>query len=180
MFNANNKDEQVEFFDDLAGRAKKPKKRRFACLGKIALSLSYESLMILCIGLIMLLIVCYSLGVERGRQLARLKSEGVITAQEQEKPKTTTPKPKKRVRVEVARAKAEVKTSPYIQVATFRTDKYANIEIRRLKGKGYQPFLLTKGNFREVCVGGYSNKDEAREALKQLRKLYADCILRHR
>jgi len=76
MFNSEHKDRQVEFFGDSSGESKKPMKDRLR-LGKIAISLSYENILILAISLVMLLIVCYSLGVEKGKQMARLKSEPV-------------------------------------------------------------------------------------------------------
>ncbi|NQS99861.1 MAG: SPOR domain-containing protein, partial [Candidatus Omnitrophica bacterium] len=69
-------------------------------------------------------------------------------------------------------------SSPYIQVASFRTDKYASKEMQRLQSNGYQPFTLKWGKYRVVCVGGYNDPEEAKQALKQLKKVYADCILR--
>lgn len=180
MFNSYDKEDQVEFFGDLSGMAKKPKKKRFI-LGKIALTLSYENLMILAIGLIMMFIVCYSLGVEKGRQLVKINTEVIETEQLkiEETPKSKAPQPlQKRPRVRVAQTQGQPKPPAYIQVATFRTDKYAKKEMRRLKNKGYQSFLVLRGGFREVCVGGYRDKDQAREALQELKKMYADCFLR--
>ena len=84
------------------------------------------------------------------------------------------------MKIKVAQVWEPPKTPPYIQVASFRTDKYAREELERLKNKGHHPFLTRWGNFRVVCVGGYKNKNEAVTALKQLRKVYADCILRSR
>ena len=91
-----------------------------------------------------------------------------------------TPKPKKKTKIVLAQAQRTLKSSPYIQIASFRTDKYAKKEMERLKDKGYQPYALTWGKYRVVCVGGYENKDEAARDLEQLRKLYADCILRNK
>lgn len=119
-------------------------------------------------------------------------------------PQQQTPMPKgekeKRIRVKVAQVGLPAQYAPrqagvvpvvkvipqaspathYIQIASFRTDKYARMELERLRTKGYQSFLATKGNFRIVCVGGYGNKADATLALKQLKKTYADCILRNR
>lgn len=168
MFDSEDKDRQVEFFSDLSNNLKKARKTRFK-MARISLSLSYENIIIISIGLIMLLIVCYSLGVEKGRHLVYLKNEDIQVEVEEEqvqqKPKESVPKPQ---------------SVPYIQVASFRTDKYAIKEIERLKNKGYQPFVSTAGKFRVVCVGGYKDDNEAKEALKQLRKLYADCFLRNK
>ncbi len=180
MFNPEQKDKQVEFFDDLSGAAKKSKKAKLH-LARIAVSLSYENIIILSIGLIMLLIVCYSLGIEKGQRLVQISSTGenaettgntesatkIEQEQLQQKPKTLPVKKSPRL-------------GPYIQVASFRTKKYAEKEMQRLKNSGHQPFLATWGRFKVVCVGGYKDKAEAVDALKQLRKVYADCILRQK
>lgn len=181
MFNPDEQDRQGEFFSELPREPKKPFKKRFN-LGRIAISLSYENLILLTIGLIMTLIVCYSLGVEKGRHLAGLQDQEIIEAQEQIQatPKQMPPEPKKKkMRIKVAeKQKSITQDSPYIQVASFRTTKFASKEMQQLKIKGYQPFTLTWGKYKVVCVGGYNNKDEANQALTQLKKLYADCILR--
>ena len=186
MFNPKEKDKQVEFFNDLPGNSKKSRKHKLR-LAKIFVSLSYENIIILSIGLIMLLIVCYSLGVERGKDLAQLiplsteESEDIKVEQEQvqKSPMIKSPKPQeKKIKVKLAQAKSVITPSPYIQVASFHTDKYAQKEIEQLKNKGYRPFLAQWGKYSVVCVGGYKDKDEARKALKDLKKLYADCILR--
>lgn len=196
MFNSNQQDKQEELFDDLAQMSKKIKKKGFS-LGRIALSLSYENTFLVTIGLIMLLIVCYSLGVEKGKRLARLKSESIEVEQGQleKRPQFKSLQPplgspqggsedrnlqqpkQKKTKVKVAQAQKTSKAPPYIQVASFRTDKYARKEKEQLEEKGYQSFVATWGNFKVVCVGGYKNRAEASSALHKLRKLYADCIL---
>jgi len=164
MFNSSDKDRQAEFFSDLANSPKKPGKSKFR-LARIVMSLSYENIFIVSIGLIMLFIVCYSLGVERGKHLVWVKDEVLDIKQEQVKEKVKEPVSKP--------------DPPCIQVASFRTDKYARKETERLKDKGYESFVTASGKFRVVCVGGYKDSNEAKQALKQLRKLYADCFLRN-
>lgn len=182
MFNTNDRDRQAEFFSDLPDTTKKTKKRGFK-LGKVAISLSYENLIILAIGLIMMLIVCYSLGVERGKHLAQLEPEGIKEIEQervQKAPPQKSPEPEqKRIRIKVASSKEIAKTFPYIQVASFRTQKHARKEMELLKDRGFWPFTLTWGRYKVVCVGGYKNDGEASRDFKQLRKVYADCILRN-
>ncbi|MFH1045983.1 MAG: SPOR domain-containing protein [Candidatus Omnitrophota bacterium] len=79
MFESEHKDKQVEFFNDYTCMSKKPRTSKLA-LGKIALSLSYENVIIVSIGLIMILIVCYSLGVEKGKYLAKLSTDVDVIA----------------------------------------------------------------------------------------------------
>lgn len=181
MFNSNDKDTQAEFFSDLAGMTKKAKKVKFR-LEKVAVSLSYEYLMILAIGLIMLLIVCFSLGVERGKHLAQFKTEDIKQIKQeqvQKAPAQKAPEPEEqRIKIKVASSKETFnKTFPYIQVASFRTQKHAKKEMELLSDRGYRPFALTWGKYKVVCVGGYKNEDEASKDLRQLKNVYADCIL---
>jgi len=177
------KDKQGEFFNDLSARPKKPWKDRLR-LGKIAVSLSYENIFLIAIGSIMLFLTCYSLGVERGKQLAQLKTPEANLkqkrVQKEAQPRSSGEEKEKKVRVELASVKEPAKVSSYIQVASFRTDKHAKEEKERLKSKGYQPYIARWGKYKVVCVGGYKNQDEAARAFRQLRKLYADCILHER
>ncbi|MBN2097254.1 MAG: SPOR domain-containing protein [Candidatus Omnitrophica bacterium] len=173
MFNPN-PEQQAELFQELSDQPQKSKRAKFN-LTKIALILSYENIIILSIGLVMVLIVCYSLGVERGKYLVQAKSEDLElrpteqTEQVQETQSAPTVKP------DLPKQGKKIK----IQVATFRSDKYAEIAKKRLEHSGFQPFVVTRGTFREVCVGGYSDKQEAKQALKELRKMYADCFIRN-
>ena len=188
MFNSEETGRQIEFFSDASTKSSKQKKEKFR-LGKIILSLSYENMLILAIALIMLLVTCYSLGVEKGKQLAQAAQEPakvqtiVDTAEakekEQAKEEPTKSTPEKRVRVKVVNAEEAPRSKAYIQVASFLTNKYAQKESKRLKDKGYAPFTANWGKYKVVCVGGYQSQDEASRDLKQLKQLYADCILRN-
>ncbi|MFC1631783.1 SPOR domain-containing protein [Candidatus Omnitrophota bacterium] len=183
MLNNDLSDQQAEFFENFPNSTHKQHKKRFT-LGKVNLSCSYENLIIVSIGLIMTLLVCYSLGVEKGKRLAQAKDLLIPEVAEQTKPavehKTTEPK-KVKPKVKVAQAKEKINQDlPYIQVASFRTDKYAQKEMQRLKEKGFSAYALDWGTYKVVCVGGYDNKNQANLALKQLKTMYADCILRNR
>lgn len=196
MFTEENKDRQAELFDNLPGREKEMNSRKFT-LPKWSLSLSCENSFFIIIVFVMLMIACYSLGVEKGKHLVALNNNinqytnpiGIEEKKAQTEPAVSIiEEPRKeKIRLETARtekakpqaiSKEPIRNKPYIQVATFRTDKYAGKEINRLKSKGYRPFILCSGKFRQVCVGGYKDKTDAEKALKNLRRLYADCILR--
>jgi hypothetical protein len=180
MFNSDNSSKQAELFNDLPGLTKKPRKRKFS-LGKVAISLSYENLIIMIIAIIMLFIISYSLGVEKGKHLVVLKKDNLveetphIQERVEKKPLKRSPQPlkKKKTRTKFA--------SQYtIQVATFRKSVSVQQEMERLKNKGYQPFVINRGKFSEICVGSYSSKNAASVDLAKLRKIYADCFLRNK
>lgn len=189
MFDSEEKERQSELFSDLPVESKKPRRTPFR-LGRVSLSVSYESILIVTIGLVMLLIVCYSLGVEQGKQIAGAKIEDseikeveiiaerqIIKEKEAEKKaEETAPKPPaKKIKVKVAAAPKYT-----IQVATFRTEDSAEKEKQRLKKKGYQPFVISRGRFSEICVGAYQKINEATPDLENLKKIYGDCYVRNR
>ena len=185
MFNSDYKDRpapldskhsmgQAEFFADLSGRSKKTRKTKLN-LAKIVVSLSYENVIILSIGLIMLLIAGYCLGVEKGKHRAQFKSEPVKS-----KP-ASRPEAEKKMPEAEKKMEAGVAAKNYtIQVATFRNTASVKQELARLNKRGYQPFVVNRGEFSELCVGNYQNKDEAYRDLKKLKKTYADSYLRYR
>lgn len=198
MFREENKDRQAELFENPTGREKEINSRKFT-LPKWSPSLSCENSFFIIIVFVMLMIACYSLGVEKGKHLVALNNNinqytnpiGIQEKKTQTEPAVSIieepQKEKIKIRLETVQAekakpqslsKDLLRKKPYIQVATFRTDKYAGKEINRLKSKGYRPFILCSGKFRQVCVGGYKDKTDAEKALKNLRRLYADCVLR--
>ncbi len=192
MFELDDKDRQAELFTDYSGKSAKPQKSKFNYF-KLSVSLSYENIFIVSIGLVMFLIVCYSLGVEKGKQLVQarttprtaieIQTKTGTTQTENEPAAQTKPQPKSpqpaKVRIKVAEEQ-DLRAKPYIQVATFLTDKYANREIESLKNNGYQAFSVLRGKYREIRVGGYTDSQQAQQAFKQLKTVYADCILHNR
>ncbi|MBU0549828.1 MAG: SPOR domain-containing protein, partial [Candidatus Omnitrophica bacterium] len=65
-----------------------------------------------------------------------------------------------------------------IQVASFKTKTYAQKEAVRLEQKGIKALLMPRGNFVIVCVGNFSQKQEANTSLTELKKIYQDCFIR--
>lgn len=185
MFNTNGRDRQAEFFSDLPDTAKETKKRFHK--GRVAVSLSQENLIFFAIGLVMLLIVCYSWGVERGKNPAQLiplraqESEDIQEARQEQAQKRPTRKPpepepaKRKIKTKLASRAASRYT---IQVVTLRKKVSVKQEIEQLRNRGYYPFIVSRGKFSEICVGNYKNRNEASADLKKLRKLYADCFAR--
>lgn len=178
MFNSSGKDKQAEFFSDLPQPKKKTKKKAFA-LTRIAISLSYENLIFLTIGSVMILMVSYSLGVERGKSLTQVKIAAVeVEAEEKE---TKEAPAEKSPEVQKKKIKTEVASGKYtIQVATLRRTNSVEQELKRLENRGYAPFVINRGKFSEICVGDYKDKDEAYIDLKRLKSLYVDCYMRNK
>ena len=116
-----------------------------------------------------------------GLSSSSLKS-GVKT---QETPKKTTtkiinpaPTPPSRTQ-EPADASPEILNEGYtIQVASFKSLKYAQQEAADLKKRGYDIIVLPKKGYSIVCVGKFSHKDEAKVLISRLKKTYKDCLIR--
>jgi hypothetical protein len=161
---------QLELFDEFITPELKSKQRlhrriiRKRVPPQFRFTLSYENVIISIICLILVIIVSFSLGIERGKRLVDLHVS----------PSTDT------TAVEVKEQNFKKKElSPYIiQVATFKQKVLAEKEVARLRKLNYNSFFSNFGKFHQVFVGGYSTKELARQDLKKLRKIYKDCFIK--
>ena len=70
-------------------------------------------------------------------------------------------------------------SKPYtIQVASYKDVQYAQMEEVGLKKKGYETLILTKGDYSILCVGRFTNKDEANGFARRLKYQYKDYVVR--
>lgn len=56
-----------------------------------------------------------------------------------------------------------------IQLITFKSRKLAETKVEALKKAGFQGFIIPQGKFFQVCANGFQSVDEARDKLVQLR-----------
>ena len=108
----------------------------------------YEKVMLLIMGLVLVSIVSFSLGVQKGKCL-------VLTSSTQ-----------------------NVLASYTIQVAAFKNKQLAVREVQSLLKRGLTPLAFAKGNYIILCVGKFSNQESAQPLLTQLQKTYAGCRIR--
>ena len=169
------------------------------------LTLSLENIIVLCIIFVMILVLFFSFGVERGKKIALLvpaKDEGGIiqTVKEDVVRETvqTVPQVEREERVvfpvslpEEIREETEPAFRPplekteeqenlfTIQVASFKLEKNAKKEADRLKGIGHDDtFVVPKGSYSIVCVGKFVRRNEAKKFSSKLKKRYNDCLVR--
>ncbi len=70
---------------------------------------------------------------------------------------------------------------PYtIQLATYKRRDWAETEAATLRRSGYVSLIVPNGDFFEVRVGQYANKEEAKKDLKFFASRYSGCYLRRR
>lgn len=164
------------------------------------LTLSVENIIVLCIAFVMVLVLFYSFGVEKGKRIVRASAavpaleEAAIPHPAVEQPALTAAEPLKKTeapqetKTSIRPQTREVEIPPpqeivpsgafTIQVASFKTQENANKEALRLKQKGYEIFILSKGKHSIVCVGKFPRHDEAKGFLNKLKGRYNDCLVR--
>ena len=174
-----------------------------------ALILNLEKLIFVAIGVIMLMVVIYALGVERGRALSNrvslvtvkalpvvqrtvVRTPQKIVAPVTPDTKNITAAPQKSVQTEPAAKVNAVNTPvasivksasamPYtIAVATFSRKEWALKETDKIKNLGYEAFVTQSGPYYMVCLGSYPNKDSAKAVLTKIRSTYKDAYLKIR
>jgi septal ring-binding cell division protein DamX len=145
----------------------------------------YEKIILIIMGFIVIAVVSFSLGVEKGRFLApqapaaKLDTASNIptAGQKQEaliaktKPLITNPAQAQ----EISSSKPGNYT---IQLASFQSKNLAQKEAGALKKTGLTPLVISKGSYSVLCVGSFNSKETAKALLSQLRKKYQDSFIR--
>ncbi len=131
----------------------------------------YEKVILIAIGFLVTGVISFSLGVEKGKHLAMLKSD-YQTIKRQPAASTT------KVPEEPKPQQAPLAQNYIIQLASYKTKATAQKEAQILKKKGYTPLVLSKSGYAVLYVGGFSDKEKAESLLSELKKRYNDCIIR--
>ena len=192
----NTQKQQQELFDEFVV-VKKTRGRFFGVLNKfnkpifpqyrLTLSVAYEKLFIILIGVALVAAIIFSLGVERGRSLNSTEVEAPVpvqpvvaappvepvTPQVVEAPKTVAAQPK-------ASATPAADKSFTIQVASYKARDAAQKELSRVKAMGYPADIIKKGDYFILCVGSFATKDAAKQTLTAMGKRYKGCLIRKR
>jgi cell division septation protein DedD len=165
--------------------------------GLFAFLRGHEKTILLMIGAIALGVVCFGLGVEKGKGMvspsgAKAPKESLATRSFKRQPAAkqavAVPAPaalpapvaakEPAKAVEKAPAKFLEKQGFVIQLASYKNKSLADREAKALREKGFTPVLYPKGEFTVLCVGSIANKEAAFSMLPELRKRYSDCYIR--
>ena len=180
----NRREVQKEFFQEFSEPGKRIRKTfdTSAVRRTYNLRLATEHIIFVFIGLIVLLVICFSLGVEKGKRTALAKIvafdrlEKTAFKQEAEYDDIH-----ESAEPEVVKQKQAVITSDslyLIQVAAFRNNDQANKESEALNAQGYKTQIRNSGNYYIVSVAGFNTKDQAQQSYAALKKKYNDCFIR--
>jgi hypothetical protein len=108
----------------------------------------YEKAMLLIMGLVLISIISFSLGVERGKRVAWGNHNTIDQA------------------------------GFTVQVVTSKNKQLILQEVQRLLKEGLTPIVFTKGDIIVLCVGKFSNQESAQPLLIQLQRTYVGCRIR--
>lgn len=186
------KEEQGEFFSEFraSGGNKFAYLKKEMSLGKkMVLSVSYESLVLFFIALIMLVVVFFSLGVEKGKRVAVKNMRTWATTYANRAAKKVSPAEGEAAIEQSAAAAGEKNPSinyaeqstdkPYaIQIMAVKKIEEAQKETARLNGMGYTAFIIQSSAWYHVCVGRYATIAEANNNLPAIKGKYPNCYIR--
>ena len=169
---------QLEIFssaENQSGKKNIPKR-------SLSYILIHEKIILLIIGFLLVGIVSFTLGVNKGKNLASLS----VKKQLETLPKMEAGPEGLKEETKVTKEETETKIQPKeeekagftIQVATYRTQSYANREAEKLKKRGLVTLVLTKGEYKQLCVGKFLSRNEAKVVLKNLKPRYQDCFIK--
>ena len=198
-----NRQSQFELFPGASNQSTPKTKSRFFMS---QVTFSFENLIIFGIIIIISMVMSFSLGVDRGYKRSRLKevvqkeevsqedsAQVQEVATEPEIVKASVISPRETIvsvtkaqasdvsrELDVIEEKAGQNTEKFytVQVASFRTEEYAQKEAMDLKKTGYEILVVPKGNYSIVCVGKFLNHHEAKLFSRKLKNKYKDCLVR--
>ncbi|MDD5449268.1 MAG: SPOR domain-containing protein [Candidatus Omnitrophica bacterium] len=140
--------------------------------------LSRDKLILVSVGLIILLIIVFALGFEKGKGRTALSSRPAA-APAQRQVYAPAPVPLQEAKKPAAQQPQALK--PYtIQVATFKSKDLAQQETAKLKKLGFPAVILEGNGLYEVRVGEFADTKAATSALNTLKRVYKDCYIRKR
>ena len=137
--------------------------------GRILITFGLERLIFMSIGIIMLTVIVFALGVERGKVIARpLPRPRAIPIQG-------------KVMIKPTPAAVQDFSRPYtIVAAAFRRKDIAVQELNKLKRRGLDATLVQSDSYFQVRVGAYPDKDSvgSQKALAVIRQFYKDAYFK--
>ena len=166
---------QKELFNEFSkkkGRIEKIARKITKKQLKLYVTVSLENIVLFSIIAIMLIIVSFAFGVERGKKVqpdlvyediepVKVAKEAVL---EKEKTEVLPEAPKKKVYT--------------VQLISYKKKERAEKEKKKLIKKGFEAFIVKSGNWHQICVGGYADIKEAEKAKKQFVSGYKGCFIK--
>ena len=180
---------QKELFEEYRPKRHFPKSENMVPKTRFSLTLSLEKAVFSSIAIVMVMVVVYAFGVEKGKAL-ELRAPAAQVAKTIKSVTTGGPNTPSHeapaAEHATAASQAQAVSSPgqlkgyTIVGATFTRKEWADKEVERVKKSGYDAAVYQSANFFLVCIGSYQTRDEAKLALSKIRSAYKDAYLRSR
>ena len=186
---------QLEIFQD-AYKAKKPKNTYSGAVDDAPEFKFPTQLCVRAACLLIVVLVSFALGVERGKLLTKKKistrvlAEGkseeiikeIVIKEEVEKTEVKVQKEEPPVadkKLEIEEKDDTIVTSGYmIQVASYKKNSsFIDRELANLEKSGYNTHTVSGNNYMGICAR-FNDKREAQKHLKILQKTYKDCFIK--
>ena len=201
------KEKQHEWFGLRKDKARRSRKSEEGTLDPVAreakITLSLEGVIMTAIGIILLLVISFAMGVVKGRHIPTGESirrsktaYGRIAPLVQETKQVFSPaqEPTREAPVEaVPPEPARVESAPTpppeaettgmsftIQMVTHSKKQLAEKDVEQFKKMGYKSFILRWREYYIVCAGEYATRKDASSHIPKLKKIYADCFVRRK
>jgi len=180
------KEQQLYFFKNIQNSGKTLFEHRHA------ITIHLDTIIFLCIINILVLVVSFSIGMEKGRKVAKndvkpLIKESSVQIVQKKAPKIKKPAVSVAAKQEVVakkKVKSEKKKSnvPFnsyiVQLASYSKEHLAYSEKRYLDGIGLRASISKKGTYNVLYVGKFGTKAEAEKTKTKLRNRYNDCFIK--
>lgn len=148
----------------------------------LVLRVAYEDLLLAAIAAVMVLVVGFCFGVERGKRLVVASVPAAsVPAPAVPTPMTTMPAavvPPLPARVPLSQPKPAAGGRYVVQVASFTARDQAEHARTRLSRYGVQASVLTKGKYHVLYAAGFQTYAQATATADRLRSTYRDCFVR--
>jgi hypothetical protein len=162
-------------------------------LDSFRVTLRIDHLMIAGILALVLYVLIFSFGVEKGKRYATAKIRAEQARQEAQRELLAAPEnspsisqttgsagstppavlPVTAVTIEPPKAvagEAALNGQYTIQVITFTNEQRAEQEVGRLKKSGYRAFIIPRGKYFQVCADAFQTVSEAKQKMSQLKQ----------
>lgn len=166
--------QEKDLFEQFHGAEKKVSKKTGFLIPRIkdSIVIHHENIVFFSIGFLVSCIICFSLGVEKGRRdmvRATTPVERIIVAgAEKQKPA--------RARITTETVPAETKGF-VVQLATVKNKSSAEKEVNKLISDGYNARVRKSGEYYQIYVGVFNKEAEADSLKQKLISRYNDCYV---
>lgn len=147
----------------------------------IMLRVAYEDLVLAGVGALMLTVLSFCLGVERGKRLAEAPARPAVPIMEPVvvPAMPAPPMPPGLVVPKLGGGVSTPAAGRYaVQVASFLDRPAADAANAKLIQRGFQATIVTKGKYLVLYAEGFATYAGAADAVNRLRGTYRDCFVR--